>query len=725
MVAQRAESPARWPLVQRLLAAGMAVLAAAIMAGHPGEARSEGAGSGLRAFQQGLIDLGGDFSCAIVNDGTVRCWGLASSGRLGYGNVTDIGDTETPASAGAVDLGPGRTARSIATGKLHACAILDNGTVRCWGDNLFGQLGYPGGQDIGDGELPSAAGPVDLGPGRTARAIAAGEVHTCAILDDGNVRCWGNNSDGQLGYPGFQAVGDNESPATVGPVDLGPARTARAITAGGTLGSHTCAILDDSTLRCWGYGPEGQLGNGTGATVGDDETPGSRPPVALGVGRTARAVSAGYSHTCVILDDGNVRCFGKDFGGELGIPSSVNIGDTEPPDSVPVVNLGPGRTATAISAGGAGGDFLGHTCAILDDGTVRCWGFGLYGQLGYAATANITGSPTGAVNIGSGRTARAIATGTNHTCVLMDTGALRCWGENSAGQLGHLGTTNIGDTEPPANADPPDLGRPLVANVADLSVGVALDVASGSVDQQVRATVTLANSGPDSVAGVSVNVPVPGGLLLDSSAPSLGTYSGVSGVWSVGTLGPGATATLDVVLRASAAGSFGVTAEVAAAGEVDPDSTPGNGAVGEDDRGTALFSATALPPGPAASPPPPNATPVVRLNPRVRFRIAFGKAAQVLSLNVLGVPRGARVEMRCRKQGCRLRKATIATGRTVRFAALFKNRTLRRGTVIEIRVTRAGTIGRFFRYTIGARKVAGIECPIISPAGKLGRCAPA
>ena len=150
----------------------------------------------------------------------MRCWGYGGDGELGYGNTNDIGDNETPGSVGPVDLGPGRSAVAISAGYSHTCAILDNGTVRCWGDDLNGELGYGNTATIGDDETPGSVGPVNLGAGRTGAAISAGEAHTCATLDDGTVRCWGAGGLGRLGYGNTNTIGDNETPGSVGPVDL-------------------------------------------------------------------------------------------------------------------------------------------------------------------------------------------------------------------------------------------------------------------------------------------------------------------------------------------------------------------------------------------------------------------------------------------------------------------------------------------------------------------------
>ena len=163
--------------------AALAVLAVAF----PGAARA-GQSSPPPPAQVGA---GLYHTCAVLGDGNVRCWGFSGDGQVGYGNTNVIGDNETPAAAGPVDLGAGRTATALAVGDYHSCAVLDNGTVRCWGYGNEGQLGLISRLSIGDNESPGSVGPINVGTGRTATAITAGGNHTCAVLDDGNVRCWG------------------------------------------------------------------------------------------------------------------------------------------------------------------------------------------------------------------------------------------------------------------------------------------------------------------------------------------------------------------------------------------------------------------------------------------------------------------------------------------------------------------------------------------------------
>ncbi|MDQ3647382.1 MAG: hypothetical protein M3433_02125 [Actinomycetota bacterium] len=400
------------------------------------------------------LDAGRNHSCAVLAGAGVRCWGFGVDGQLGYGNTATIGDDETPGAAGPVDLGSGRTAASISAGSFHTCAGLDDGNVRCWGFGANGRLGHQSPSNVGDDETPASVPPVDLGSGRTALAVSAGGAHSCALLNGGDVRCWGYGEYGALGYggevndpaqPATPDIGDDEAPGSVGPVDFGSDRTAVAITAGGR---HTCALLDDGTVRCFGWAFNGQLGYGNVDNASDPSTVG---PVKLGDGRTAVAISAGLIHTCALLDDGNVRCWGARFEGRLGLGNEISIGDDETPDTVAPVNLG-GRRAVAISAGDR------HTCALLEGGDVRCWGAAFAGQLGYGDTTNIgddeTPASAGPVDLGLGRTARALSAGGQHTCVRLDDAGLSCWGFGGNGRLGYCNTRNVGDDEPPGAVGP-------------------------------------------------------------------------------------------------------------------------------------------------------------------------------------------------------------------------------------------------------------------------------
>ncbi len=431
-------------MLKSISAPALVALAIAMLpAGAAGDQASQPGSSAAGRISAGKYD-----SCAVLS-GSARCWGFGGDGRLGYGSLASIGDDETPGSVGPIDVGGGRSVVAISAGNGHTCALLDDGSVRCWGFGGNGRLGYANTDSVA---APASVGPVFLGAGRSATMISAGDAHTCAVLDNGTVRCWGFGLDGRLGYANKNDIGDDETPGSVAPVDLG-AHTATAVSAGR---DQTCALLDDASLRCWGYGGFGHLGYGNIDSIGDNETPGSAGPVALGNGRTATAVSAGSDHTCAVLDRGGVKCWGYGANGQLGYGNTSAVGSTNTPADVGTVDLGRGRTAQAISAGGD------HTCAVLDDASVRCWGEAGFGQLGRGNTDTIgddeAPGSVATVDLGAGRTAAAVDTGDLHTCALLDDSSVRCWGYGDAGRLGYCSQLSVGDNEAPAAAGPVDLG---------------------------------------------------------------------------------------------------------------------------------------------------------------------------------------------------------------------------------------------------------------------------
>lgn len=268
------------------------------------------------------LTAGYHHTCALLGSGAVRCWGFGGNGRLGYGNTEDVGDDESPASAGDVDVGG--TVVQIVAGSLHTCALLNVGKVRCWGFGGGGQLGYGNTSSIGDDESPAFAGDVNVG-GDVTR-LSAGGGHTCAVLMSGAVRCWGDGGQGVLGHGNELSIGDNEAPASAGDVNVGG--TATAVAAGGL---HTCALLTTGRVRCWGRGAAGQLGYENANAIGDDEDPASAGDV--DVGGTVVQVTTGGDHTCALLDDDAVRCWGFGGNGRLGYASTANVGNQ--PGSMP------------------------------------------------------------------------------------------------------------------------------------------------------------------------------------------------------------------------------------------------------------------------------------------------------------------------------------------------------------------------------------------------------
>jgi alpha-tubulin suppressor-like RCC1 family protein len=333
------------------------------------------------------VSAGYHHTCAILDNGDLKCWGYDGNGELGDGGSNT--NTNAPSST-AIDLGTGRTAVAVSAGNMHTCVILDNGDVKCWGADTYGQLG-DGGSNTNTNAPSSTA--IDLGTGRTAVAVAAGDDHTCAILDNGDLKCWGRDSNGQLGDGGSNT--NTNAPSSTA-IDLGTGRTAVAVSAGE---EHTCAILDNGDMKCWGRNNYGQLGDGSNVNTNAP----SSTAINLGTGRTAVAVSAGEEHTCAILDNGDLKCWGRDSNGQLGDGGSNT--NTNAPSST-AIDLGTGRTAVAVSAGEE------HTCATLDNGDMKCWGYNYYGQLGIGSFTNYQPSPVAVFGSDTWNTTTTTATAT-------------------------------------------------------------------------------------------------------------------------------------------------------------------------------------------------------------------------------------------------------------------------------------------------------------------------
>jgi alpha-tubulin suppressor-like RCC1 family protein len=406
------------------------------------------------------VSTGNRYTCAVVTGGAIRCWGGNLQGQLGYGHLQTIGDDEFPYLSGDVELG--EPAVQVVTGAGHTCALLATGAVRCWGDAGAGKLGFGDYQrakwiaeelegrtvDVGDDETARHAPRVELGA--PALQLAAGGTFTCALLATGAVRCWGDNGDGRLGVPESihtGDIGDKVLPACAPPVDLGGPAT---FIASGQL--HTCAILRGGNVRCFGEGSYGRLGYGNTADVGKDDVPAAAGDVELN--GAAVSLSAGPRHTCAVLDSGLLRCWGEGNSLKLGFDESFNLGDVRTPELEPPLDLG--RRVQQVAAGNS------HTCALLDNGLVRCWGSHVVGQVG-APVSNSSPLPLSraAAGIQLGGLATQIDARSDHTCAVLENRELVCWGDNSAGALGYGNTAQVPETlVPAANGFVPVLSAP-------------------------------------------------------------------------------------------------------------------------------------------------------------------------------------------------------------------------------------------------------------------------
>jgi alpha-tubulin suppressor-like RCC1 family protein len=426
------------------------------------------------------VVAGETHTCAVLGS-WLKCWGKNDSGQLGQGDREargddpgEMGDKLPPVSLGVGRYVPASDPGSVrlALGSAHTCVVLDGGDVKCWGDNRMGQLGLgapsaaAAGVDRGD-DLP----PVDLGRGRTARSLAAGAYHTCALLEDGDVKCWGDNRFGQLGLgaPGNRGLTAGDMGDNLTPVSLGPGAHASSLAAGAY---HTCAVLaEGGAVKCWGWNDYGQLGLGDSRPRGlvADDMGAALAAVPIGEGRGALQLAAGTYHTCALLDSplGGIKCWGYNGAGQLGRGSlgpqnpiriqRIGTGPFTAEDLHPV-DLGPGRSALAITAGSA------HVCAVLDDHSLRCWGLNMFGQLGIGTNDNRgddlseTGVHLPAVKVGRGTLVSSVSAGAHHTCAVQGP-TVHCWGLNSYGRLGH-GSAPGQRISPPAAVDLGSAARP-------------------------------------------------------------------------------------------------------------------------------------------------------------------------------------------------------------------------------------------------------------------------
>jgi alpha-tubulin suppressor-like RCC1 family protein len=358
-------------------------------------------------------------------------------------------DTDTDSDADT-DTGPGNNAVHVAAGGRHTCALVDGGYLKCWGDQIYGQLGY--GQDLdeypdADGSLPATLPFVNVG-GLVA-SVDGGGLHTCVLLSDGAVKCWGYNGFGQLGVEIPPGNGDTLGLIDV-PADYAPVGLDGQIVQVSAGGSHTCVLMDDGCATCWGDGQFGQLGYGSPLSVYDPAEAGC-----VALGGAAVQISAGARHTCAVLENGDVLCWGSG-GGSLGYGNTETVGDDEVPADVGPVDLG--GPAVQVSAG------YYHTCAVLETGEVLCWGLGDYGALGYGNTEEIgddeVPADVGPVDVGGD--AMQISSGSFNTCALLGEGDVKCWGSGGGVPLGYGSTDSVGMTNVPADVGFVDLGGPAV-----------------------------------------------------------------------------------------------------------------------------------------------------------------------------------------------------------------------------------------------------------------------
>ena len=364
------------------------------------------------------IAVSGGFahSCAITTGGAVKCWGANEHGQLGDGTTVD---RSIPA-----DVALPAPATAIAAGYVHTCAVAGS-AVYCWGDNTTGALGDGTNAQRTAPVLVSGAGgasSIAAGGGESAGATPTFYGHSCAVAA-GSISCWGSDDSGQLGDGTFNGT-------------TTPVAVALGSLSGQALGvangdRHTCAVVDGGAW-CWGAGGSWQLGNGNTSNE-------SRPVQAQGLQSGVASVASGAEHSCAVVATPSpaLACWGSNSAGQAagGDNSALTV---QRPTGVTLAGVAP----SAVTAGNA------HTC-VLDgpSGAVTCFGANDASQLSGPATAR------GVVQVALPGAASALAAGYDHTCALLVDGALECWGANSRGQVG------VGTVSASVDAPTPVSGR--------------------------------------------------------------------------------------------------------------------------------------------------------------------------------------------------------------------------------------------------------------------------
>ena len=364
------------------------------------------------------LAAGGFATCAVHGSGAVICWGSNEAAIVDPGSTPSFATPRTILGQDAVD---------VAVGTTVACARVADGKLDCWGMNQVGQLARePYG--VFEGQGPGVAVDATKAPVVVVGAIGSSHWHSCAILANGKVGCWGLNNGACCG------VDPTANPNVKAPVIANGATSTTSALAVGK--SHGCATVGGA-IQCWGGGNFGELGTPISSVCPDSYFCTPTPiavPLAPGATAPFGALAAGDDFTCALDAKGKVFCWGSTTLGQTGDPSFAKTNQSDP--QAPHVVSGLPLPARAIAAGGT------TACAILDDGKVWCWGANDYGQLGRGApdgadggvVAHVDPQPvTGVVG------AKAIAVGDGHACALVGCGAgaqIACWGRNAEGQLG-------------------------------------------------------------------------------------------------------------------------------------------------------------------------------------------------------------------------------------------------------------------------------------------------
>lgn len=348
------------------------------------------------------VSAGHRHTCVLLDDGSVTCFGSDTVGQLGDGRV----DTAYGPTVRNLD----GYVRTVAAGAFHTCVVLADGSLRCFGNSDNGQ----GGGTATPGLGLTNHGPAEVaGWDKHATWVGAGGYHNCVLTRTRRLFCWGDGDRGQLGR-------GHASSAELSPVEVPMETDVQEFAVGKYT---TCAATVRGALLCWGANDSGQVGDGDG-----DGTDLTTPTPVVGLQERVLYVSLGGEHGCASLEGGSVLCWGANTFGQVG-----NGDDTADPILSPVSVVGLPRSAVSTSCGAH------HSCALLDDGSVWCWGRNSHGQLGNGDEKG-ENKPHAVPVVGLQGAATWIAAGGHHTCAIV-LNAVVCWGNNEDGQLGSADVT--------------------------------------------------------------------------------------------------------------------------------------------------------------------------------------------------------------------------------------------------------------------------------------------
>jgi alpha-tubulin suppressor-like RCC1 family protein len=376
----------------------------------------------------GISDIDGQSSttCVRTTNGRARCWGEGTSGQLGNGGFNDAG--VAVAVQNFSNSGPLLNVTQVTSGGSHSCALLASTRAACWGDDSNGQLGN------GVGDVDSAVprlvrNGADTAPLSGITEISAGASFTCARLQSGQARCWGNDQDGQLGDGGADSFEEQLPRIVASATGEGILGGITQITTGT---AHACVRLNNGTARCWGQNSSGQVGDNTVSQRSFPVLVRSVSGVANLTGVTS--VSAGGKVTCARLSNNQARCWGDGEEGQLG---NADNEDSERPVVVRAP-VGP-NPLTGVTQVAAASD---HVCFRLTNAQLRCTGDDASSELGNPNIASGSLRPVivrNANNSAALGNVTEVALGTNFSCVRLSIGQARCWGSDLNQSLGNAG----------------------------------------------------------------------------------------------------------------------------------------------------------------------------------------------------------------------------------------------------------------------------------------------